>query len=93
MLPRRSPAFFESYSSELMRGAVLTVGHMPVGGWQVGLSGPYPLRCDHSFTGDLDARERGYAIAREHLLAHGVTDVAPFDSLEWTRHGKPEPPA
>ena len=71
-----------SYSAALTPNHILTVGHKQFS-WEVVVQGRYPLRCDFAFHGDDDAKQRGYEMARQHLITHGVSDVADFATLEW----------
>jgi hypothetical protein len=74
-----------SYCAALTPEHLLTVGHKQFG-WEVVVQGPHPLRFDFAFHGDDDAKERGYEMARQHLMHNGVREIADFANLQWDEY-------
>jgi hypothetical protein len=74
--------YVHSYTAALTPDDILTVGRKNFG-WDVIVQGAHPLRLDYAFHSDDDAKERGYDIARSHLVKHGVGNVAGFEDLQW----------
>jgi hypothetical protein len=74
--------YVRSYTAAVTPDHILTVGRKSFG-WDVVVQGTHPLRLDYAFHSDNDAKERGYEIARQHLVKHGARGVADFDDLQW----------
>lgn len=54
------------------------------GDWMMSIWGPYPLSGNFGLIQERDAKERAFAIAKQHLARHGVqVEAASVSDLRW----------